>query len=80
VLPSVPTVAEAGLPGYDTGLWWGRGRARWVAAGRWKAKLERSVAEAVKAHGGQVSACSGLGAAPVGSTSDDFCRAIRARI
>jgi tripartite-type tricarboxylate transporter receptor subunit TctC len=23
VLPNVPTVAETGLPGYDSGLWWG---------------------------------------------------------
>jgi tripartite-type tricarboxylate transporter receptor subunit TctC len=22
-LPDVPTVAEAGLPGYDTSVWWG---------------------------------------------------------
>ena len=42
-----------------------------------KAKLERSVAEAVKAAG--ISArLLGLGAAPVGSTSDDFAALIRA--
>src|SRR5262249_8437040 len=23
VLPDVPTIAETGLPGYDTGVWWG---------------------------------------------------------
>jgi tripartite-type tricarboxylate transporter receptor subunit TctC len=23
ILPDVPTVAEAGLPGYDVGSWWG---------------------------------------------------------
>src|SRR5882672_2664068 len=23
VLPNVPTIAESGLPGYDTGVWWG---------------------------------------------------------
>src|SRR6266853_1857847 len=23
VLPEVPTIAESGLPGYDTGVWWG---------------------------------------------------------
>jgi tripartite-type tricarboxylate transporter receptor subunit TctC len=76
VLPSVPTVAEAGLPGYDTGLWWGvvapAGLPPTV-----KAKLERSVAEAVKAPGVS-QRLLGLGAAPVGSTSDDFAALIRA--
>jgi tripartite-type tricarboxylate transporter receptor subunit TctC len=76
VLPSVPTVAESGLPGYDTGLWWGvlapAGLPPTV-----KSKLEHSVAEAVKAPGVS-ERLLGLGAAPVGSTSDDFAALIRA--
>jgi tripartite-type tricarboxylate transporter receptor subunit TctC len=64
------------LPGYDTGLWWGvvapAGLPPTV-----KAKLERSVAEAVKAPGVS-QRLLGLGAAPVGSTSDDFAALIRA--
>jgi len=28
ILPDVPTVAEAGLPGYDAAIWWG-----WAATG-----------------------------------------------
>jgi tripartite-type tricarboxylate transporter receptor subunit TctC len=76
VLPSVPTVAEAALPGYDTGLWWGvvapAGLPPMV-----KAKLERSIAEAVKA-AGVSQRLLGLGAAPVGSTADEFAALIRA--
>jgi tripartite-type tricarboxylate transporter receptor subunit TctC len=76
VLPSVPTVAEAGLPGEDTGLWWGvvapAGLPPTV-----KAKLERSIAEAVKA-AGVSQRLLGLGAAPVGSTADEFAALIRA--
>jgi tripartite-type tricarboxylate transporter receptor subunit TctC len=76
VLPSVPTVAEAALPGYDTGLWWGvvapAGLPPMV-----KAKLKRSMAEAVKA-AGVSQRLLGLGAAPVGSTADEFAALIRA--
>jgi hypothetical protein len=75
VLASVPTVAEAGLPGYDTGLWWGVVAPAGLPPAV-KAKLERSVAEAVKAPGVS-QPLLGLGAAPVGSTSDNFAALIR---
>jgi len=76
VLPNVPTVAEAALPGYDTGLWWGVIAPAGLPPAV-KAKLERSVAEAVKAPGVS-QRLLGLGAAPVGSMSDDFAALIRA--
>jgi tripartite-type tricarboxylate transporter receptor subunit TctC len=76
VLPNVPTVAESGLPGYDTGLWWGLVAPSGLPAAV-KAKLEKDVADAVQAPAVQ-QRLLGLGAAPIGSTSEEFAALIRA--
>jgi tripartite-type tricarboxylate transporter receptor subunit TctC len=75
VLPDVPTIAEAGLAGYDTGVWWGfLGPAGLPAA--IKAKLAKDCAEAV-----QVAAVRDrlvkIGAEPIGSSADEFDALIR---
>ena len=75
-LPDVPTIAEAGVPGYDTGVWWG-----FLAPARLpadvKAKLAKDCAEAVKAPA-VVERLRSLGATPVGSTPIEFADFIRA--
>jgi tripartite-type tricarboxylate transporter receptor subunit TctC len=76
VLPDVPTIAEAGIPGYDTGVWWGligpAGLPPAVAA-----KLSKDCAEAVNVPAVK-ERLLGLGAAPVGSTAAEFAALIRA--
>ena len=47
-LPDVPTIAEAGVPDYDTGVWWGFLAPAGLPADV-KAKLAQDCAEAVKA-------------------------------
>lgn len=68
VLPDVPTIAEAGVPGYDTGVWWGL---------LGPAKLHADIAAAlgvatVKAR------LADLGAVPVGNSPQEFSALIRA--
>jgi tripartite-type tricarboxylate transporter receptor subunit TctC len=75
VLPSVPTVAESGLPGYDSGLWWGVLAPAGLPPAV-KAKLEKDVAQAVKAPAVAQRLFS-LGAAPIGSTAAQFAALIR---
>jgi tripartite-type tricarboxylate transporter receptor subunit TctC len=75
-LPDVPTIAEAGAPGYDTGVWWGFLAPAGLPAGV-KAKLAKDCAEAVKAPA-VVERLRGLGATPVGSTPVEFADFIRA--
>ena len=76
VLPDVPTIAEAGIPGYDTGVWWGlvgpAGLPPLV-----KARLAKDCAEAVNAPVVK-ERLLGLGAAPIGSSPEDFAALIRA--
>ncbi len=76
VLPDVPTIAEAGIPGYDTGVWWGlvgpAGLPPLV-----KARLAKDCAEAVNAPAVK-ERLLGLGAAPIGSSPEDFAALIRA--
>lgn len=76
VLPDVPTVAESGLPGYDTGVWWG-------VIG--PAGLPKPVL--TKLHDGFVAALhvpsvsqhlQQLGAVPIGNTPEEFAHVIRA--
>ena len=75
VLPDVPTIAEAGIPGYDTGVWWGLvGPAGLPPA--IKAKLAKDCAEAVNAPAVK-ERLLGLGAAPVGSSPEEFSKLIR---
>ncbi len=76
VLPDVPTIAEAGIPGYDTGVWWGlvgpAGLPPLV-----KARLAKDCAEAVNAPAVK-ERLLGLGAAPIGSAPEEFAALIRA--
>jgi tripartite-type tricarboxylate transporter receptor subunit TctC len=76
LLPDVPTIAEAGVPGYDTGVWWGL-----LAPGGLPpaigAKLHRDIVEAL-ATTALKERLSGLGATPVGSSPQDFAALIRA--
>jgi tripartite-type tricarboxylate transporter receptor subunit TctC len=76
VLADVPTIAEAAVPDYDTGVWWGflapAGLSEAV-----KAKLAQDCADAVKAPA-VLERLRALGATPVGSTPDVFAAFIRA--
>jgi len=75
VLPEVATIAEAGVPGYDTGVWW----AMLAPAGLpddVKTKLAGDCAEAVKAPA-VMERLRQLGATPIGSTSDELAAFIR---
>jgi tripartite-type tricarboxylate transporter receptor subunit TctC len=76
VLPDVPTVAESGIPGYDTGVWWG-------VIG--PAGLPKPVT--AKLHDGFVAALHepavskhlmDLGAVPIGNTPKEFEKVIQA--
>jgi tripartite-type tricarboxylate transporter receptor subunit TctC len=75
VLPDIPTIAEAGLPGYDTGVWWGfLGPAGLPAAVQ--AKLAKDCAAAAQAPEVRAKLLQ-LGAVPVGSSSEVFAKLIR---
>jgi tripartite-type tricarboxylate transporter receptor subunit TctC len=75
VLPDVPTIAESGLPGYDTGVWWGfLAPAGLTAAVR--AKLAKDCAEVVQIASVRDRLLK-IGAEPVGSSADDFAKLIR---
>jgi tripartite-type tricarboxylate transporter receptor subunit TctC len=75
VLPDVPTIAESGLAGYDTGVWWGFLAPAGLPADI-KAKLAGDCAEAV-----QVAAVRDrllkIGAEPIGGSAEAFDRLIR---
>jgi tripartite-type tricarboxylate transporter receptor subunit TctC len=75
ILPEVPTIAESGLPQYDTGVWWGvMAPARLPAA--LKAKLTRDCADAMKSAAVR-QRFETLGATPIGSTAEEFATLIR---
>jgi len=75
VLPNVPTIAEAALPGYDTGVWWGflapAGSPAAVTA-----KLAKDCAEAVAVPAVRAKLLQ-LGATPIGSSPEVFAKLIR---
>jgi tripartite-type tricarboxylate transporter receptor subunit TctC len=75
-LPDVPTIAESGIPGYDTGVWWGViGPAGLPAAVT--AKLHDGFVAAL--HVPTVSKhLMDLGAVPIGNTPEEFDKVIRA--
>jgi tripartite-type tricarboxylate transporter receptor subunit TctC len=76
VLPDVPTIAESGLPGFDTGVWWGLlGPAG--LPGDIKAKLAKDCIEAVNAPTVKARLLA-LGATPIGSSPAEFAALIRA--
>jgi tripartite-type tricarboxylate transporter receptor subunit TctC len=75
-LPDVPTVAEAGLPGYDASVWWGflgpAGMAPDLVA-----KIHDDLAAALK-DPVVLTALEKMGATPVGSSPKDFDAYMRA--
>jgi tripartite-type tricarboxylate transporter receptor subunit TctC len=76
VLPDVPTIAESGLPGFDTGVWWGVLGPVGLAADV-KAKLAKDCSEAVGSATVKARLLQ-LGATPIGSTPAEFAALIRA--
>jgi tripartite-type tricarboxylate transporter receptor subunit TctC len=75
VLPDVPTIAESGLPGFDTGVWWGLlGPAG--LPGDIKAKLAKDCIEAVNAPTVKARLLA-LGATPIGGSPAEFAALIR---
>jgi tripartite-type tricarboxylate transporter receptor subunit TctC len=76
VLPDVPTIAEAGLPGFDTGVWWGllgpAGLPRDITM-----KVARDCADAVNTPAVKARLIA-LGATPIGSSPGEFAALIRA--
>ena len=75
LLPDVPTIAESGLTGYDTGVWWGvMGPARLPANIR--AKIARDCADAMRTPAVR-ERFETLGATPIGSAGDEFAALIR---
>jgi tripartite-type tricarboxylate transporter receptor subunit TctC len=76
ILPDVPTIAEAGVPGYDTAVWWGLlGPANMPAdvVGR----LSRDFVAAVNSQGVK-DRLTALGASPIGSSPQEFGATIKA--
>jgi tripartite-type tricarboxylate transporter receptor subunit TctC len=76
VLPDVPTIAESGLPGFDTGVWWGLLGPGGLAPDI-KTKLARDCIAAVNAPAVKARLLA-LGATPIGSSSAEFAALIRA--
>ena len=77
-VPDVPTIAEAGVTGYDAAAWFGL-----VApAGTPKAVVDKLAAETQKIlkQPDVAERLSGLGAEPVGSTPDQFAAFIKVEI
>jgi len=76
VLPDSPTIAEAGVPGYDTGVWWGMLGPGGMPANL-AAKISKDCAEALHAPAVK-QRLDNLGAAVVGTTVEEFDKFIRA--
>jgi tripartite-type tricarboxylate transporter receptor subunit TctC len=76
LLPDVPTFDEAGVKGYDTGVWWAL-----LAPARLpddvKAKINRDAVEAMKSPAVR-DRFQTLGIVPAGSTPDEIAALIRA--
>jgi tripartite-type tricarboxylate transporter receptor subunit TctC len=76
VLPDVPTIAEAGVPGYDTGVWWGFLGPAGLPADV-TAKLAKDCAETIALPAVRAKLLQ-LGATPIGSTPEVLAKLIRA--
>lgn len=70
VLPDVPTFNEAGVPGYETGTWWGMVAPAGTPASVIN-KLQQAVATILKTADAR-SRLSASGAVPVGNTPAEF--------
>ncbi len=76
VLPDVPTVAESGVPGYETSVWWGfLGPAE--MAPELVTKINADLQKALK-DPAVLAAFDKLGATPVGSSPQEFEAFMRA--
>jgi len=75
VLPNVPTIAESGVPGYDTGVWWGVFAPAGLPTAI-QAKLAKDCADAVRTPGMQAKLLQ-LGATPIGSSSEALAKVTR---
>jgi tripartite-type tricarboxylate transporter receptor subunit TctC len=76
MLPDVPTIAEAGVPGYDTGVWWGLlGPANMQPT--MVAQLSSDFIAVLKTQAVK-DRLSTLGASPIGSLPKEFEALIRA--
>ncbi|HLH95098.1 MAG TPA: tripartite tricarboxylate transporter substrate binding protein [Xanthobacteraceae bacterium] len=76
VLPDVPTIAEQGVAGFDTGVWWGLLGPAGLPGGI-KDKLAADFRDAVNSDTVKSRLLS-LGATPVGSSPEEFANLIRA--
>jgi tripartite-type tricarboxylate transporter receptor subunit TctC len=75
-LPDVPTMAEAGVPGYDTGVWWGLLGPAGMPANI-VAQLSSDFLAALKAPAVK-ERLNTLGSSPIGSSPKQFDAVIRA--
>ena len=75
-LPNVPTIAEAGVPGYDTFVWWGMLGPAGLSAGL-TAKISKDCVDAVKSPAVK-QRLDNLGATVIGSSPADFAKLIKA--
>ena len=75
VLPDVPTIAESGLAGYDTGVWWGFLAPAGLPAAV-KAKLAKDCAEVVQIPSVRDRLLK-IGATPIGGSPEEFDKLIR---
>jgi tripartite-type tricarboxylate transporter receptor subunit TctC len=74
-LPNVPTMAEAGVPGYDTAVWWGLlGPSNMPTDVI--AKIAKDTAEAMKSPAVKERLAK-LGATSIGSSPQDFAKLIK---
>jgi len=76
VLPDVPTIAEAGVPGYDTAVWWGLLGPGGLSADL-AAKISKDCAEVLHAPAVK-QRLDKLGATVAGTSPADFAKLIRA--
>jgi tripartite-type tricarboxylate transporter receptor subunit TctC len=76
VLPDSPTIAEGGVPGYDTGVWWGMLGPGGIPADL-AAKISKDCAGALHAPAVK-QRLDNLGAAVLGTTGPEFDQFIRA--
>jgi tripartite-type tricarboxylate transporter receptor subunit TctC len=76
VLPDSPTIAEGGVPGYDTGVWWGMLGPGGMPADL-AAKISKDCAGALHAPAVK-QRLDNLGAAVLGTTGPEFDKFIRA--
>jgi tripartite-type tricarboxylate transporter receptor subunit TctC len=75
LLPDVPTIAEAGVPGYDTGVWWGILGPGGMPA-ELVAKLHRDLVGALNVPSAR-ERLTGLGAVPAGTSPAAFSALIK---